>query len=67
MEGLSKEQYIGIVKFTLNSMIELADINKDYDIILGLVHYYDKTIKTEGILTREEFLELATRAGIEWK
>ena len=64
MEELSKKQYIGIVKFTLNSMIELAREDKNYNLLADTLHYYETTIKTEGILTQEEFLDLCKEAGI---
>lgn len=64
MEELSKKQYIGIVKFTLNSMIELAKEDKNYNLLADTLHYYETTIKTEGILTQEEFLDLCKEAGI---
>lgn len=64
MEKLSKEQYIGIVKFTLNSMIELAKEDKTYNLLGDTLHYYETTIKTEGVITQDEFLELCKEAGI---
>ena len=66
MEGLSKDKYIGVVEYTFNSMLERSKADKNYDILLDLVHYYDRTIRVENVLTREEFLELATKAGISW-
>ena len=64
MEGLSKEKYIGIVKFTLGSMIELAKEDKYYNLLADTIHYYETTIKTEGIITQDEFLALCKEAGI---
>lgn len=64
MEELSKKQYIGIVKFTLNSMIELAKEDRNYNLLADTLHYYETTIKTEGIITQEEFLDLCKEAGI---
>ena len=64
MEELSKKQYIGIVKFTLNSMIELAREDRTYNLLADTLHYYETTIKTEGIMTQEEFLYLCKEAGI---
>lgn len=64
MEELSKKQYIGIVKFTLNSMIELAKEDRNYNLLADTLHYYETTIKTESVLTQEEFLDLCKEAGI---
>lgn len=64
MKGLTKEQYIGVVKFTLNSMIELSKEDKSYNLMADIIHYYETTIGTEGILTQNEFLELCRDAGI---
>lgn len=65
MDELSKEQYIGVVKFTLNSMIELAKEDKNYNLLPDTIHYYETTIKTEGIITQTEFLELCKETGIK--
>jgi hypothetical protein len=64
MKGLSKEQYIGIVKFTLNSMIDLAKEDKNYNLMADILHYYETTVSVECILTQNEFLELCRDAGI---
>lgn len=65
MKGLSKEQYIGIVKFTLNSMIDLAKEDKNYNLMADILHYYETTVSVEGIITQNEFLELCRDAGIK--
>lgn len=65
MDGLSKEKYIGVVKFTLNSMIELAKEDKCYNLLADTIHYYETTIKTEGVITQNEFLELCKEVGIK--
>lgn len=65
MDGLSKEKYIGVVKFTLNSMIELAKEDRNYNLNANLIHYYETTIKTEGVITTQEFLDLCKEAGIK--
>ena len=70
-DQISKETYIGIVKFTLQSMVELAEEDKDYNLLADTLHYYETTIKTEGILNQDEFLNLCKEVGIkqvsEWK
>lgn len=65
MSGLSKENYIGVVKFTLNSMVELAKEDKNYSLMADILHYYETTIQTEGVITTDEFLELCKEAGIK--
>ena len=64
-EQLDKNTYIGIVRFTLQSMVELAAENKDYNITADTIHYYEKTIKPENILNKDEFLGLCKEAGIK--
>ena len=65
MEQLDKETYKGIVRFTLRSMVELAAENNEYNLLADLLHYYETTIKTEGILNQDEFLDLCKEAGIK--
>lgn len=62
---LDKKTYIGIVKFTLQSMLELAKGDKNYNLPLDCIHYYEKKIKPDGQLTEDEFLELCKEVGIE--
>ena len=62
---LDKKTYIGIVRFTLQSMVELAAENKEYNLLADTLYYYEKTIKPENILNKDEFLELCKEAGIK--
>ena len=62
---LDKKTYIGIVRFTLQSMVELAEENKEYNLLVDTLYYYEKTIKPENILNKDEFLELCKEAGIK--
>ena len=62
---LDKKTYIGIVRFTLQSMVELAAENKEYNIMADTIHYYETVIITEGIITTDEFLELCKEVGIK--
>ena len=62
---ISKKTYIGIVRFTLKSMVELAAEDKNYNLLADTLHYYETTIKTEGILNQDEFLDLCKEAGIK--
>ena len=62
---LDKKAYIGIVRFTLQSMVELAAENKEYNLLADTLHYYETTIKTESILDQDEFLDLCKEAGIK--
>ena len=45
-EKLDKKTYIGIVKFTLESMLNLSKEDKEYNLQADVAHYYDSTIKT---------------------
>ena len=64
-EKLDKKTYIGIVRFTLQSMVELAAENKEYNLLADTLYYYEKTIKPENILNKDEFLGLCKEAGIK--
>ena len=43
-EQLDKKTYIGIVKFTLQSMVELAAENKEYNLLADTLYYYEKPL-----------------------
>ena len=62
---LDKKTYIGIVRFTLQSMVELASENKEYNLLADTLYYYEKAIKPENILNKDEFIELCKEAGIK--
>ena len=64
-EQLDKDTYIGIVRFTLQSMMELAAEDKEYNLLADTLYYYEKTIKQENILNKDEFLELCKEVGIK--
>lgn len=64
-EKLDKKTYSGIVKFTLESMLDLSKTDKSYNLQVDIIHYYESTVKTEGILTMEEFLNLCKEVGIK--
>lgn len=65
MEKIDKETYIGIVKFTLMSMLDLSKVDKNYNLIADTIYYYEKTIVPECQLTQNEFLKLCKEVGIE--
>lgn len=65
MNGIDKETYIGIVKFTLESMVDLAKSDKNYNLTADIIHYYETTIKPEMQISQNEFLELCKEAGIK--
>ena len=64
-EKLDKKTYSGIVKFTLESMLDLSKTDKSYNLQVDIIHYYESTVKIEGILTMEEFLDLCKEVGIK--
>ena len=65
MEQLDKNTYIGIVRFTLQSMKDLAAEDKNYNLLADILHYYETTIRTEGMLSQDEFLEICKEVGIK--
>ncbi|WP_347008079.1 hypothetical protein [Coprococcus eutactus] len=62
---VDKKTYIGIVKFTLQSMVELARTDKSYNLTADTIHYYEITIRPEMQITQDEFLELCREVGIK--
>lgn len=64
-QQLDKKTYINIVKFTLQAMMDQAKENKEYNLTADTIYYYEKTIKPEGVLTTDEFLELCREVGIK--
>ena len=64
-EKLDKKTYIGIVKFTLESMLNLSKEDEEYNLQADVAHYYDSTIKLEGIITIDEFFALCIEMGIK--
>lgn len=65
MNGIDKKTYIDIVKFTLESMVELAKSDKNYNLAADIYLYYETTIKPEMQISQNEFLELCKEAGIK--
>ena len=64
-EKLDKKTYSGIVKFTLESMLDLSKEDEEYNLQADVAHYYDSTIKSEGIITIDEFFALCIEIGIK--
>lgn len=65
MNRIDRETYIGIVKFTLESMVDLAKSDRNYNLAADIIHYYETTIKPEMQISQDEFLELCKEAGIK--
>lgn len=63
-EQIPKETYKGIVKFTLESMLDLSKNDKSYFLGLDLMHYYCSTIAKEKIITKDEFKEICEEVQI---
>ena len=64
-EKMDKKTYIGIVKSTLESMLNLSKEDEEYNLQANVAHYYDSTIKEEGIITIDEFFALCIEIGIK--
>ena len=43
--------YRGIVKFTLESMLNLSKTDKNYNLAADTIYYYENTIVPEGQIT----------------
>ena len=65
MNRIDRETYTGIVKFTLESMVDLAKSDRNYNLAADIIHYYETTIKPEMQISQDEFLELCKEAGIK--
>ena len=55
----------GIRKFFKIKPNDLSKKDKSYNLQADTIHYYEYTIKTEGILTMDEFLQLCKEVGIK--
>lgn len=64
-DEITKESYIEIVRFTLQSMLELSKEDKTYNLIADTIHYYESTIVPEGKISMDEFLALCKEVGIK--
>lgn len=65
MDRIDRETYINIVKFTLESMVDLAKSDKNYNLTADVIHYYETTIEPEMQISQDEFLELCKEVGIK--
>ena len=55
---LPKETYVNIVKFTLESMLELSKQDAQYVLEIDILHYYHTAIEKEAVISKEEFKDL---------
>ena len=46
-------------------MVDISERDESYILPLDIRDYYNYTIKTEGILTMDEFLSLCEEVGIK--
>lgn len=56
---MDKKQYLNIVSFTINSMLDLAKEDSLYSFEADLQHYYENQIKRDRILSEAEFYIIA--------
>lgn len=61
---IDKKTYIKIVKHSLESMIELANEDKTYDLESDTYNYYITKVKKDDIITADEFIALCKEVGI---
>lgn len=64
-EKINKNTYIGIVKFTLESMLDLSKTDNTYNLQKDTILYYESKIKPDMVLTMDEFLSLCKEIGIK--
>lgn len=60
----NKEEYIKIVKYTLESMLDLSKTDPTYNLQSDVMHYYERKIAPDMALTLDEFLNLCKQVGI---
>ncbi len=53
-----REKYFSIVVYTLDSMMEMAEADARYSFEADSYHYYQTTIKADGIIDADTFLKL---------
>ena len=46
-------------------MLNLSKEDEEYNLQADVAHYYDSTIKSEGIITIDEFFALCIEMGIK--
>lgn len=66
-EPVDKRTYINIVRFTLETMLDQAQQDRTYNLLVDTVSYYLNKIKPDGQLTEEEFLQLCKEVEMERK
>ena len=64
MDKIDKKTYIGIVKFTLESMVDLAKSDKNYNLTADTIHYYETTINPEIQISQDETIMTDYQIGI---
>ena len=55
-ERIDRKSYINIVRFTLGSMMEQAQKDREFNLLTEVVSYYLNKIKPDGRLSEGEFL-----------
>ena len=65
IEELNINVYRNIVKFTLESMKEISEKEPEYNLQYDIIRYYEDTIKREGKITQQEFLQICNDVGIK--
>jgi len=64
-DKIDKQTYIGIVRFTLQSMLELSKEDKAYNLQADTMHYYENAIRPEMVITLDEFIALCKEVGVK--
>ena len=57
--------YRGIVKFTLESMLNLSKTDKNYNLAADTIYYYENSLGCFCQITQDEFLELCKEVAIK--
>lgn len=64
-EVFDQETYIGAIRYTLQSMLELSEQDDSYDLNKDIHFYLENKIKPDGILPLGSFWELCNEVGID--
>lgn len=61
---LPKGTYENIVRFTLESMLDLSKQDKAYILEMDILHYYKTTIEKDAVISKEDFKMLCKEKNI---
>ena len=61
----NKQKYLNSVRFCLESMLYITQVDSKYDLYKDLVYYYNTIVVPDNIITKNEFIEVCREAGLK--